>query len=77
MTERFKDPMDAHLYDALFAAKVEVEAERDQLKSLLHRVVGSAYGETTYPGGRRVTEVDATAINEASDLLGYTRQIGV
>lgn len=43
----------------------------------LHQLVSSAYGETTYPGGRTRTEVDAAPLNAASEFLGYERRIGV
>lgn len=43
----------------------------------LHQIVGSAYGETIYPGGRPRTEVDAGPVNAAGKFLGYERQIGV
>lgn len=43
----------------------------------LHQIVGSAYGETTYPSGKTRTEVDAAPINAASKFLSYERRIGV
>ncbi len=48
-----------------------------RLRALLARIVGTAYGENTYPGGRVTTEVDADTLNAASDYLGFTRRIGV
>lgn len=43
MTARFKDPMDAHLYDSLFASKVKVEAERDRYRRALERIAAEDY----------------------------------
>lgn len=63
--------------DLIVGAMPRLIEEVVELRSLLSRIVGSAYGETTYPGGHTTTSVDARPLNEASKRLGFTRQVGV